>query len=1203
MTSLRRSKGAVLIVVLGVLSVLALLSVTFATIQQTERQVSRNYLDTVRARLLAQSGVQDAQARLKVYFPGRANDPGPKPWKYWSLDPTEMVEPGSAANPLVPLQKALNPSFAYEDEPIQNPIDPNVKPKRIMVDGQPRGFSGTMQTGTYGLFGDHYALKIRDLSGCIHVNDGIKGGSNGSVSQNLKRILNALGSVPTVKVPQLGDKILARRPPGGYRSAGDLQAAIGDAAAFERVREFLTLNAWVDRSVANPVPLSAATVDRYPIKYNRGTPPLYRFGKSKDARGNVLTNVLNTCPPAAPSDPSIRVYGLDTLNPQWIEMVSRAPVNVNAAPREVLVSLLTDLKGFFLTDRRRNNPVWSGGPYLAFSQQCLFSPAGDEGSEYGFLVETLPFVGPGSTVSSGISAFDVADEIIACRNRTTSKYCNYSIVPWGGPFTTWRQFNLFVDNLVTVGLLKDDRSIFLDYVENTTNPTGFGALVASPIQQRHASQALADLLKANFNPNLHLNELNPDENLYQIVDKTDLLVNSTEFTFLPSGYFEIESLGRVLRPKTDYTDCLLSPDNELAAQAKVTAIVKLYDMYRETSFKDFYGGTLPERKGAFDTSNNKSLEIGPEPDNGVFDASKPDNEWDGYLALPTVGGPYHGGGAHQKNTLQKTLDLPPVAQFNDAFHIHFGLDFDCHHHVLGPAARAEIASRNLPGETVKNWPDALPDGTDTPYSGPYAPPSGPGNVHRQARSFRLEKENPSDTDPAPSFKPSAPSDLRVDGGYSERGAAPAYFTSYEGAPIWDFDKEPAKGMVSYWFKPSFSPERTGKIRYLWDYSRYHDPCFQNCHVFPFALWFFPTQYNPAISEANTPIYGWGSESIGKFRPCSLVFGHCQWHGLPTWSWFGSVTDSLNHIGHPDEKIRPTIFRAHRWMQIAFQWHLYDPSETEGKSSHLYLNGSTKLVPFTWNTLRPSDPTGVGPYILKWNQHDGGDFNHMRLGGPSQIGAAPGTPYRGNYAADGTFDEYYVWKNDTDADPLTLWLRGRYYIPMNTTGGEALFTSQTLTFPAHAARSLAPPTAISTPGGSGPSSTVVTPGKAIRVLGMSWTWYGETTDPQTGHPVLYDYQNEGVPGNDLAPEISLGFIDGTVKYGPYVNDGYSPVAAPDGSTPLLQSPDQARYFVQFRIKNATLSSILLATPVLDDVTIYWDDNQSHLLSYLYDNRSF
>jgi hypothetical protein len=129
------------------------------------------------------------------------------------------------------------------------------------------------------------------------------------------------------------------------------------------------------------------------------------------------------------------------------------------------------------------------------------------------------------------------------------------------------------------------------YEQEGGDPTGFGILVPDATAQQHASQAIADAIKANFNPNLHLNELNPDDNLYLRVDKTDLIVNSTEFCFIPTGYFEVESLGRVLRPVGGGADALTAPDNQMMAQAKLATVVKLYDQYRETTQKHFYAGT------------------------------------------------------------------------------------------------------------------------------------------------------------------------------------------------------------------------------------------------------------------------------------------------------------------------------------------------------------------------------------------------------------------------------------------------------------------------------------------------------------------------------------------------------------------------------------------------------------------------------------
>jgi Tfp pilus assembly protein PilX len=46
-----RNRGAILIIVLGVLAVLALLGTTFATLQNTERHIARNYEDTVHAKM------------------------------------------------------------------------------------------------------------------------------------------------------------------------------------------------------------------------------------------------------------------------------------------------------------------------------------------------------------------------------------------------------------------------------------------------------------------------------------------------------------------------------------------------------------------------------------------------------------------------------------------------------------------------------------------------------------------------------------------------------------------------------------------------------------------------------------------------------------------------------------------------------------------------------------------------------------------------------------------------------------------------------------------------------------------------------------------------------------------------------------------------------------------------------------------------
>jgi hypothetical protein len=129
--------------------------------------------------------------------------------------------------------------------------------------------------------------------------------------------------------------------------------------------------------------------------------------------------------------------------------------------------------------------------------------------------------------------------------------------------------------------------------------------------------------------------------------------------------------------------------------------------------------------------------------------------------------------------------------------------------------------------------------------------------------------------------------------------------------------------------------------------------------------------------------------------------------------------------------------------------------------------------------------------------------------------------------------------------------------------------------------------------------------------MSWTWYGDNLDHNLtqystwdGHRVLYDYSRDpqGLPSADLAPKVGAGLDDNNQIYGPFYEDGFSPVLNTKSRTPSIQDPTKLKYFVQIEITTAN-KPILLASPVIDDVTLFWDDSQSHLLSYVFDNRSF
>ncbi len=713
-------RGAVLLVSISVLVVLALLATVFASMAEIERNISRNYVDDVRARMLAESGIEEAISRIRQAMDrgedlnnNNALDPGedkngngrldkswPEVTTWWYhgedrnangvLDAGEDRDADGKLDTLdCKLEDALRPSFAMID-----PGGPAGRARQIFIQEpsgvRPTSLCGALSVSSYGKNADQYLLKIIDTSSQIYLNDR---------NPNLARILNNL-SFNLGGPADLGTRIVAGRPPTGFTSKYDLLTRrVITPAEFDRVKDSITAYTWMDNNVVNPVPLSEFEHTRAGSPYlvgnrtgeywrptstgtYRSGQRIYRYGPNWMLPPNINATLtmggrtdLRFCSSsgwASISQPMC-LYGVDEINPQWIEATSRAPVNLNTASKEVLMSLLEGLDGFYVVERNR---IGMGAGYSWLNRQDVpgfgfaqipngssgsappprSSPTTAAGSEIGVIYRTGPILGPAGTSSGGGRgrlAEILARKIIDYRNGR-------NVLPGGtggmpnipeGPFTSWAQFNEFCDQL----LLQDGEVQSTIFEGSGVN----GVVNWGPLFHERAvhAQARMDVLKANFNPNLHLNEVNPDVALFTWVDKTDLVVASTEFCFTPMGTFEIESLGRVYRPIPPTADALVGGTNvELLAEKKIATNIRVYDAVRETSQKQFFGdnpGTAPglSRRGSTadshfqpatsstsvqtTTNYGYALQSGPEPDNG--DAPY-DNEYEGYVGLSTYGG-------------------------------------------------------------------------------------------------------------------------------------------------------------------------------------------------------------------------------------------------------------------------------------------------------------------------------------------------------------------------------------------------------------------------------------------------------------------------------------------------------------------------------------------------------------------------------------
>jgi len=71
----------------------------------------------------------------------------------------------------------------------------------------------------------------------------------------------------------------------------------------------------------------------------------------------------------------------------------------------------------------------------------------------------------------------------------------------------------------------------------------------------------------------------------EMIDKTDLNRSTTEFSFDSNGVFEIVSTGQVTKQR------------EVLAERKLVALVKIYDVWRESTQQQFVMGTISDAKG------------------------------------------------------------------------------------------------------------------------------------------------------------------------------------------------------------------------------------------------------------------------------------------------------------------------------------------------------------------------------------------------------------------------------------------------------------------------------------------------------------------------------------------------------------------------------------------------------------------------------
>ncbi len=524
----RDDRGSMLIVAIGVLTLLSILGVAFASLMLIEKEASRNYIAGLRADLLCQAAVARSLAELKHPDMAEGYSPFTDPWVYKNKDKNELAAGTRIED---------NPDCSYK---------------------------GTVSESTYTPGGDNYRVKVLDTASQINLNLDIEnapkifealgyallalpqfeGKDNPVINLSYEKKVVGPGGVTTTVTVKGGAAIDAYRktlPNQRFSSKSqlrDLYELNDDKDSYAIIRDFITANSWLDMQTV--------------------------VGSYGDSPYKIVTY---------------------TAQPRY-------PVNVNTAPKSVLYSLLAPIAGRFkyiytdvgkeLAPVDENDDLYSEHSPANEELKLLAEP----------IWVYIPRLGDPSGTGKYDAAYPaakIAGKIDEARKSKPFKsqsdlmsfFKDPSRLPNDDlPGVSEIEVYITPDGKLDIAGKTED-----DVKNELVNDRAFKRYFKEAVRSMLISNFNPNALPNSFNPNIYA-FLPVDKGglWWRKPDKIKARAHTTEFCFASMGFFEIISLGRVEAPDTKQVS---ANRRVVVAERKLRTVIRVYDAVRHTSQKEF----------------------------------------------------------------------------------------------------------------------------------------------------------------------------------------------------------------------------------------------------------------------------------------------------------------------------------------------------------------------------------------------------------------------------------------------------------------------------------------------------------------------------------------------------------------------------------------------------------------------------------------